>query len=66
MIIDGSAILAIFFRGSCAEALLSVILEADCFQETAIEIVPYRSSLRAILAYARFGKGRHPFGLGLP
>lgn len=95
MIIDSSAILAIFFRESGAEELLASILDADFagigaptaaetglvltarlqknatgsllrfFEETGIEIVPF-SGLhwqRAIDAYARFGKGRHPAAL---
>ena len=95
MIIDSSAILAIFFRENDAEALLSTILNADFagigsptaaetglvltglikqnaavsllrfFEETGIEIVPF-SDLhwqRAIDAFARFGKGRHPAAL---
>ncbi|HYU26622.1 MAG TPA: type II toxin-antitoxin system VapC family toxin [Thermoanaerobaculia bacterium] len=95
MIVDSSAILAIFFHESGAEALLSAILDADFagigsptaaetglvltarlgqnatgsllrfFEETGIEIVPF-SDLhwqRAIDAYARFGKGRHPAAL---
>ena len=95
MIIDSSAILAIFFREKEAEALLSTILEADFagigsptaaetglvltsrlrtnatgsllrfFEETGIEIVPFGDLhwQRAIDAYARFGKGRHPAAL---
>lgn len=95
MIIDSSAILAIFFRESGAETLLSAILDADFagigsptaaetglvltgrleqnatgsllrfFQETGIEIVPFTDLhwQRAIDAYARFGKGRHPAAL---
>ena len=95
MIIDSSAILAIFFREGGAEALLSMIVEADFagigsppaaetglvltgrtkhnatgsllrfFQETGIEIVPFTDLhwQRAIDAYARFGKGRHPAAL---
>jgi ribonuclease VapC len=95
VIIDSSAILAIFFRESGAEDLLSTILDADSagigsptaaetglvltgrlknnatgsllrfFQETGIEIVPFTDLhwQRAIDAYARFGKGRHPAAL---
>ena len=95
MIIDSSAILAIFFRESGAEALMSTILDAEFagigsptaaetglvltarlkhnatgsllrfFQETGIEIVPFTDLhwQRAIDAYARFGKGRHPAAL---
>jgi ribonuclease VapC len=95
LIIDSSAILAIFFRESGAETLLSAILDADFagvgsptaaetglgltsrleqnstgsllrfFQETGIEIVPFTELhwQRAIDAYARFGKGRHPAAL---
>lgn len=95
MIVDSSAILAIFFRESGAEALLSTIMDADFvgigsptaaetglvltgrleqnatgsllrfFQETGIEVVPFTDLhwQRAIDAYARFGKGRHPAAL---
>ena len=95
MIIDSSAILAIFFRERGSEDLLSTILNADFagigsptaaeiglvltsrmaqnatgallrfFQETGIEIVPFTDLhwQRAIDAYARFGKGRHPAAL---
>ena len=95
MILDSSAILAIFFRESDAEDLLSAIMDADFagigsptatetglvltgrlkqnatgsllrfFQETGIEIVPFTDLhwQRAIDAYARFGKGRHPAAL---
>lgn len=95
MIIDSSAILAIFFREPGAEEILSTILDADFagigsptaaetglvltarlqknaagsllrfFEETGIEIVPF-SDLhwqRAIDAFSRFGKGRHPAAL---
>lgn len=95
MIIDSSAVLAIFFREPGAEELLSTILDADFagigsptaaetglvltarlqknasgsllrfFEETGIEIVPF-SDLhwqRAIDAFSRFGKGRHPAAL---
>lgn len=57
MIIDSSAILAIFFRDSGAEALLSTILDADF---AGIGSLHWQ---RAIDAYARFGKGRHPAAL---
>lgn len=95
MIIDSSAILAIFFRESGAEDVLAAILDADFagvgsptaaeiglvltarlkqnatgtllrfFQETGIEIVPFTDLhwQRAIDAFARFGKGRHPAAL---
>jgi ribonuclease VapC len=95
VIVDSSAILAIFFRESGAEALLSTIMDADFvgigsptaaetglvltgrleqnatgsllrfFQETGIEVVPFTDLhwQRAIDAYARFGKGRHPAAL---
>jgi len=95
VIVDSSAILAIFFRESGAEALLSTIVDADFagigsptavetglvltarlksnatgallrfFQETGIEIVPFTDLhwQRAIDAYTRFGKGRHPAAL---
>ena len=95
MIIDSSAILAIFFREKGAEALLSAIVGADVagigsptaaetglvltarlqrnatgsllrfFQETGIEVVSFTDLhwQRAVDAYARFGKGRHPAGL---
>ena len=95
MIIDSSAILAIFFREGGAEDLLSAIVDADFagigsptaaetglvltgrmnhnatgsllrfFQETGVEIVSFTDLhwQRAIDAYARFGKGRHPAAL---
>ena len=95
MIIDSSAILAIFFRETGAEELLSAILGADFagigsptaaetglvltsrlktnatgsllrfFEETGIEIVPFTNLhwQRAIDAFSRFGKGRHPAAL---
>lgn len=95
MIVDSSAILAVFFREPGAEELLAAILNADFagigaptaaeaglvltarlktnatgsllrfFEETGIEIVPFTNLhwQRAIDAYARFGKGRHPAGL---
>ena len=95
MIIDSSAILAIFFRETGAEELLSAILDADFagigsptaaetglvltarlqknatgsllrfFEETGIEIVPFTNLhwQRAIDAFSRFGKGRHPAAL---
>lgn len=95
MIVDSSAILAIFFREKDAEVLLATILSADFagigsptaaeaglvltsrinqnatgsllrfFRETGIEIVPFTDLhwQRAIDAYARFGKGRHPAAL---
>lgn len=95
MIVDSSAILAIFFRETGAEDLLSTIVDADFvgigsptaaetglvltarlgdnatgsllrfFQETGIEIVPFTDLhwQRAIDAFARFGKGRHPAAL---
>lgn len=95
MIVDSSAVLAIFFREPGAEALLGRILDAGFaaigaptaaetglvltarlktnatgallrfFEETGIEVVPFtaRHWQRAIDAYARFGKGRHPAGL---
>ena len=95
MIVDSSAILAIFFRESGAEQLLATILDADFvgigsptaaetglvltarlqktatgsllrfFEETGIEIVPFTNLhwQRAIDAYSRFGKGRHPAAL---
>lgn len=95
MIIDSSAILAVFFRETGAEELLSAILDADFagigaptaaetglvlasrlqknatgsllrfFEETGIEIVPFTNLhwQRAIDAYWRFGKGRHPAAL---
>jgi ribonuclease VapC len=95
LIIDSSAILAIFFRETGSEDLLSTILGAEFagigsptaaetglvltarlqrnatgsllrfFEETGIEIVPF-SDLhwqRAVDAYSRFGKGRHPAAL---
>jgi ribonuclease VapC len=95
LIIDSSAILAIFFRETGAEELLSAILDADFagigsptaaetglvltgrlqtnatgsllrfFEETGIEIVPFTNLhwQRAIDAFSRFGKGRHPAAL---
>jgi ribonuclease VapC len=95
VIVDSSAIVAIFFRESGSEELLSTIVEADFagigaptavetglvltanlgqnatgsllrfFEETGIEIVPFTDFhwQRAIDAYARFGKGRHPAAL---
>ena len=95
MIVDSSAILAIFLRESGAEELLSAILDADLagigaptaaetglvltsrfernatglllrfFEETGIEIVPFTNLhwQRAVDAYSRFGKGRHPAAL---
>ena len=95
MIVDSSAILAIFFRETGAEELLSAILGADFagigsptaaetglvltsrlqtnatgsllrfFEETGIEIVPFTNLhwQRAIDAFSRFGKGRHPAAL---
>ncbi len=95
MIIDSSAILAIYFRETGAEELLSAILDADFagigaptaaetglvltsrleknatgsllrfFEETGIEIVPFTDLhwQRAIDAFSRFGKGRHPAAL---
>jgi ribonuclease VapC len=95
LIIDSSAILAIFFRETGAEELLSAILGADFagigsptaaetglvltsrlqtnatgsllrfFEETGIEIVPFTNLhwQRAIDAFSRFGKGRHPAAL---
>jgi ribonuclease VapC len=95
LIIDSSAILAIFFREAGAEEVLSAILDADFagigsptaaetglvltarlqknatgsllrfFEETGIEIVPFTNLhwQRAIDAFSRFGKGRHPAAL---
>jgi ribonuclease VapC len=95
VIIDSSAVLAIFFRERDAETVLSTILDADFagigaptaaetglvltsrmqknatgsllrfFEETGIEIVPFTNLhwQRAIDAFARFGKGRHPAAL---
>jgi ribonuclease VapC len=95
LIIDSSAIVAIFFREKGAEELLATIVEADFagigsptatetglvltaalgdnatgrllrfFEEGGIEIVPFTDLhwQRAIDAYARFGKGRHPAAL---
>lgn len=95
MIVDSSAILAIFLREAGAEELLSAILEADFagigaptaaetglvltsrfeknatglllrfFEETGIEILPFTNLhwQRAVDAFWRFGKGRHPAGL---
>ena len=95
MIIDSSAVLAVLFRETGAEDLLSTIVDADYvgigsptaaetglvltarlqknasgsllrfFEETGIEIIAF-SDLhwqRAIDAFSRFGKGRHPAGL---
>jgi ribonuclease VapC len=95
VIVDSSAIIAIFFREKGAEELLSAIVDADFagigsptaaetgivltarlggnaagsllrfFEETGIEILPFTGFhwQRAIDAYARFGKGRHPAAL---
>jgi ribonuclease VapC len=95
LIVDSSALVAIFMREKAADSLLSAIVGADVagigsptaaetglvltarlrrnatgmllrfFQETGIEIVPFTDLhwQRAIDAYARFGKGRHPAGL---
>lgn len=95
MIIDSSAILAIFLREAGAQELLAAIVNADFagvgaptaaesglvltsrlqrnatgsllrfFEETGIEIVPFTNLhwQRAIDAYSRFGKGRHPAAL---
>jgi ribonuclease VapC len=92
VIVDSSAVLAIFFRESAAESLLTAIVESDFagigaptaaetglvltarlgtnatgsllrfFDETGMEVMPFtnRHWQRAIDAYARFGKGRHP------
>jgi ribonuclease VapC len=95
LIVDSSAVLAIFFRESGADDLLAAILDADFagvgsptaaeiglvltarleknaagtllrfFEETGIEIIAF-SDLhwqRAIDAFSRFGKGRHPAAL---
>jgi ribonuclease VapC len=95
LIVDSSAILAIFFRETGAEELLAAILDADFagigsptaaetglvltarldknaagsllrfFEETGIEIIAFSDlhRQRAIDAYSRFGKGRHPAAL---
>jgi ribonuclease VapC len=95
LIIDSSAILAIFFRETGAEELLSTIVNADFagigaptaaetglvltarlqknatgsllrfFEETGVEIVSFGDLhwQRAIDAFSRFGKGRHPAAL---
>jgi len=95
LIIDSSAIVAIFFHESGAEEVLATIVEAGFagigsptaaetglvltaalgenatgsllrfFEESGIEIVPFTDLhwQRAIDAYARFGKGRHPAAL---
>jgi ribonuclease VapC len=95
LIIDSSAIVAIFFHESGAEEILATIIDADFagigaptaaetglvltatlgenvtgsllrfFEESGIEIVPFTDLhwQRAIDAYARFGKGRHPAAL---
>jgi len=95
LIIDSSAIVAIFFRESGAEEIMAAIAEAEFagigsptatetglvltaalgenatgsllrfFEESSIEIVPFTDLhwQRAIDAYARFGKGRHPASL---
>jgi ribonuclease VapC len=95
VIVDSSAILAIFFREKGASATLASIFHADFagigtptavetgvvlssrlkydatlllrrfFLETGIEVVPFTGLhwQRAIDAYTRFGKGRHPAGL---
>jgi ribonuclease VapC len=95
LIIDSSAIVAIFFRETGAEEILATIVEADFagigsptatetglvltaalgenatasllrfFEESGIEVVPFTDLhwQRAIDAFARFGKGRHPAAL---
>jgi ribonuclease VapC len=95
LIIDSSAIVAIFFRESGADEILGTIVESDFagigaptatetglvltaalgenatgsllrfFEESGIEIVPFTDLhwQRAIDAYTRFGKGRHPAAL---
>jgi ribonuclease VapC len=73
VIIDSSAILAIFFRESGAEVLLSTILEAGfagigspTAAETGLVLtgrMKHNATQRAIDAYARFGNGRHPAAL---
>jgi ribonuclease VapC len=95
LIIDSSAIVAIFFRESGAEDLLAAIVASDFagvgtptavetglvltaalgrdatesllrfFQESGIQILPFMDLhwQRAIDAYSRFGKGRHPASL---
>jgi len=95
LIIDSSAILAIFFHETGAEEILSTILDADfagigaptaaetglvltarlqknatgsllrLFEETGIEIVAFGDLhwQRAIDAFSRFGKRRHPAAL---
>jgi ribonuclease VapC len=95
LIIDSSAIVAIFFRESGAEEILASIVEADFagigsptatetglvltaalgedatesllrfFEESGIQILPFTDLhwQKAIDAYARFGKGRHPASL---
>jgi len=95
LIIDSSAVVAIFFRETGAEEILATIVEADFagigsptaaetglvltaalgenateallrfFDESGIEIVPFTALhwQRAVEAYARFGKGRHPAAL---
>jgi ribonuclease VapC len=95
LIIDSSAIVAIFFRESGAEEIMTAIAEAEFagigsptatetglvltaalgenatesllrfFEESGIEIVPFTDLhwQRAIDAFARFGKGRHPAAL---
>jgi len=95
LIIDSSAIVAIFFRESGAKEILAAIVAAGFagigsptaaetglvltaalgenatesllrfFEESGIEIVPFTDLhwQRAIDAYARFGKGRHPAAL---
>jgi ribonuclease VapC len=95
LIVDSSAIVAIFLRESGFYSLLSTIFEVDSvgigaptaaetgivltnrlqrdateplthfFEEAEIEIIPFtdRHWQRAIEAYMRFGKGRHPAAL---
>lgn len=79
MIIDSSAILAIFFRETGADALLSALLEADfagigaltaargTLRSHSLLRFPFTNLhwQRAIDAYFRFGKGRHPAALNL-
>jgi ribonuclease VapC len=95
VIVDSSAILAILFRETGAETLLSQIVDAEFvgigsptaaetglvltshlkrnatasllrfFQDTGIEVVAFTDLhwQRAVEAYTRFGKGRHPAAL---
>jgi ribonuclease VapC len=62
LIIDSSAILAVFFREPGSEELLAAILGAD-FAGIGSPTAADLHWQRAIDAYSRFGKGHHPAAL---